>query len=141
MSRDLEDCVPNKQHVLGASIPFHANPHNANDASQSTTPILVARVPNVSNQYVVHFQNHFHLLGNVLEKELLLMKTEGTLFAAYQTPTNIEARILLRLTLRPGVDVMQHVYLCLARLRTKVSAMRSSYEQELHTRNPHPPLI
>lgn len=128
---DIEDCIaPNKRTVLGASIPFHSNPHNANDANQTTTPILVARVPNVPNQYVLHFQNQFHLLGNVVEKELLLMKEQGTIFAAYQTPTNLETRTLLRMTLRSGTNVYQHMRLCLARLRAKFAAMRASYEKQ-----------
>jgi len=119
-----------RSQVLGASVPFHANPDNLNTANQPA--VRIATVPTVKNQFIVHFANRDPIFGNLMEKELSLMGVKrGILHVSCTMPNFMEQRILMRITVKSGVDVRILLRECISQIRCKFIAMRVSYEAEL----------
>lgn len=115
-----------RNQVLGASVPFHANPDNLNTADQAT--VRIAPVPTVKNQFVVHFAKRDPIFGNLMEKELgILGAAHGILHVSCTMPNFMEQRILMRITVKSGVDVRAILRKSIAITRAKFAAMRTSY--------------
>ncbi len=115
----------------GAPIPYHVNPDNLNDTD--TPDIRIAADPQHPNCFVVHFRSLGQAFVNALAVEANLMGAEnGVELATAHTPNTLEfARVMLRLTLRPGTGIKDVLQTLVQRLRRKFAAAEQAFRRDI----------